>query len=154
METDKKNLLIIDDDFATRELIESLFMDEEQYVVLKAENAEQGLSLLETQNIDIILLDVMMPQIDGYELCRKVRNISKNKAIPIIILTAKHQQTDIQEGIKAGADEYVTKPFDLDLLKKRIEVHLFHRELLPEDDQLFNYQGSLHYVKGQNKRKI
>lgn len=146
---DKKSILIIDDDFAIRELIESLFMDDEQYVVLKAETSKDGLNILEMQHIDLILLDIMMPQMDGYEFCRKVRNVSKNKHIPIIILTAKHQQADVQEGIKAGADEYITKPFDLDMLKKRIEVHLLYRELLPEEDQLFNYQGTLHYVRGR-----
>ena len=148
---EKKKILIVDDDFGTRELIESIFLDDEdRFEILKAIDAHTGLSLLE-QDPGLIIVDIMMPKIDGFEFIRKVRNLGPKKDVPIMVLTAKHQEEDLQEAIHAGADEFMTKPFDIEVLKKSIETRLFHPELLPEDDEFFRHPSRMHYVKGKKR---
>ena len=148
---EKKKILIIDDDYATRELIESMFIDEESYEILKAENAMHGWELL-MENPQLAIVDIMMPGLDGYEFCRKVRNISHIKNVPLMVLTAKHQESDLKEAIHAGVDEFITKPFDVDILKKRIEVYAQGLEEIPEESQTFKYQGTLHFIRGKKDK--
>ena len=147
---EKKKILIVDDDFGTRELIESIFVDEENYEIFKAIDAHTGRLLLD-QKPDVILVDIMMPKIDGYEFIRKIRNIGPDKEVTIIVLTAKHQEQDMQEAVRAGANEFITKPFEVEYLRKRIDIQLYHQELLPETDEFSRYQGRLNFVKGKKQ---
>ena len=146
-----KRILIIDDDFATRELIESILDEPEIYEIIKAEDAKDGFEKLELRP-DLILVDIMMPQLDGYEFIRRVRNIGPDRNVKMIVLTAKHQEQDMLEAIKAGANEFITKPFEVDFIKKRIDMNLFTPEQLPEEDQRTKYNGSLHYIKGRKSK--
>lgn len=139
----KRKLLVVDDDYALRELID--FTLAESYDVLKAENAEQAYALVHGEQPDAIVLDIMMPNIDGYEVCRKLKSDPKTQHIPIIMLTAKHEMDDLKEAIKVGADEYITKPFEPDFLKKRIDG-LF--EKTRREEKLFQHGKSLHYIRG------
>ena len=148
---EKKKVLIVDDDFGTRELIESIFMDDEdKFEVFKAIDARTGYLLLE-QDPDLVIVDIMMPKIDGFEFIRRVRNVGPNKTVPILVLTAKHQEEDMREAINAGADEFMTKPFEIEILKRSIETRLFHPEFLPEDDEFFRHPSRLHYVRGKKR---
>ncbi len=116
-------IMIVDDEpdatIATRRALEM-----EGYTVLDARNGKEGLKLLETETPDLILLDVMMPEMDGFEVCRILREDNKHKHIPIIMLTAKGELDDRIEGLEIGSDDYITKPYNLRELKARIRTVL------------------------------
>lgn len=126
--TDKKNksglynnlptLLIVDDNDDFCRFIESLFQDE--YHVATAHDGKEGYTIVLDQLPDIILCDVMMPIMDGYEFCRKVKADIRTSHIPIILLTAKSSEENQYSGIEAGADDYIAKPFNIDMLKLKI----------------------------------
>ena len=118
----KKTVLIVDDQDELRESI-STFLQNEGYQTLNARNGNEALRLLEEkQNIDIILLDVMMPEKDGYETLRELR-VAKNRT-PVIMLTAKTDELDKLLGLEMGADDYITKPFSLREVVARMKAVL------------------------------
>nr|WP_258048448.1 MULTISPECIES: response regulator transcription factor [unclassified Planococcus (in: firmicutes)] len=111
---------MIDDEQRMLDLL-SLYLTPHQYQCTKAQGAREALRYLETQAFDIVLLDIMMPEMSGFELCAKIRSFSD---VPIIMLTAREQQEDIVKGLKLGADDYITKPFNEEELLARIEALL------------------------------
>ncbi|MBU9673323.1 response regulator transcription factor [Planococcus sp. CP5-4] len=113
-------ILLIDDEQRMLDLL-SLYLTPHQYQCTKAQGAREALRYLETQAFDIVLLDIMMPEMSGFELCAKIRSFSD---VPIIMLTAREQQEDIVKGLKLGADDYITKPFNEEELLARIEALL------------------------------
>ncbi|MEH2245110.1 HAMP domain-containing protein [Nostoc sp.] len=121
-----KKALIVDDDvrniFALTSMLECY-----QIQVLYAENGREGITLLETTpDIDVVLMDVMMPEMDGYETTRVIRQNSQFKSLPIIALTAKAMQGDREKCIEAGASDYITKPVDTEQLLSLLRVWLYH----------------------------
>lgn len=119
-----KKVLIVDDEKRMLDLIE-LYLRPHLYDCHKADHASEALSLLEKETFHIVLLDIMMSDMDGWELCREIRRFSD---VPIIMLTARDQQEDIVKGLRLGADDYVTKPFHEDELIARIEALLRRNE--------------------------
>ena len=117
---DKKRILIVDDDENIAELI-SLYLEKEQYDTETAHDGEEALKLIEVYNPDLLLLDLMLPGIDGYEVCQQVR---KTRDIPIIMLSAKGEVFDKVLGLKMGADDYMVKPFDANELIARVSAVL------------------------------
>jgi DNA-binding response OmpR family regulator len=113
-------ILIVDDHNALRYIL-SFDLKKYGYEVLEAKNGEQGIKVAETENPDLILLDVMMPGEEGFKVCRKLKKSDKTKDIPIIFMTAKAQRKDIQEGLQAGALCYMVKPFKFDELLSKIK---------------------------------
>lgn len=114
-----KRILIIEDDLAIlRGLKDNL--EYESYEVLTATDGEQGYSLIREKKPDMVILDLMLPRMSGYELCRKVR--SEGNAIPILMLTARGEEVDRVLGLDLGADDYVTKPFSVPELLARIRA--------------------------------
>ena len=114
-------IIVIEDDRAIlRGLKDNL--EYESYEVLTATDGEQGYRLIKEQNPDLIVLDLMIPKMDGYELCRKVR--SEGIAVPILMLTARSEEMDRVHGLDIGADDYVTKPFSVPELLARIRAIL------------------------------
>jgi len=103
-----EKILVIDDEIEIRNLIE-IYLKGEGYSIFQAENGIQGLELLNRERIDLIILDIMMPEMNGIDFCIKVRKKFKT---PIIMLTAKDQDVDIILGLNLGADDYITKPFN------------------------------------------
>ena len=101
-------ILVVDDEKEIADLIE-IYLVSDGYKVFKAENAEAGLSILDKQDIHLVLLDIMMPGMNGLEMCRKIRETNN---IPIIMLSAKSTDLDKILGLGTGADDYVTKPFN------------------------------------------
>ena len=101
----------------------------EGYEVVVASDGEQAISLAESERPDLILLDIMMPKVDGLEVCRRVRRTGS--AVPIVMLTAKSQEADVVRGLEAGADDYVTKPFGVRELLARVKVALRHAGASP-----------------------
>ncbi len=112
----EKRILIVDDEAHIRMLIEQTLEDlEDQGVELQfAENGEEALELIRTQQPNLVFLDVMMPKLNGMEVCQKVKKELKLNEVFIILLTAKGQEVDRQKGLEMGADRYMTKPFDPD----------------------------------------
>ena len=121
----QKHFLIVDDDSEIRELL-ACFLIQHKYKVLTAENGEQMFALLKTQSFDLIILDVMMPGHDGFEVCRKLRLESN---VPVIMLTAISEDADRIVGLELGADDYITKPFNPRELLARIKALLRRSEM-------------------------
>lgn len=117
---DKQRILIVDDDENIAELI-SLYLIKECFSTEIANNGKDALRLVDTYNPDLILLDIMLPDIDGYEICTEVR---KTKQTPIIMLSAKGEIFDKVLGLKLGADDYMIKPFDSNELVARVKAVL------------------------------
>lgn len=126
-----ERILIVDDDKEIRDLIE-FYLKNEGYNVLKAHNGKEALNSLENNNIQLIILDIMMPELDGMEVCRRVR-MTKN--IPIIILSAKSTELDKVIGLSTGADDYVTKPFSAIELIARVKAQLRRYVYLNNNDK-------------------
>jgi len=112
----EKVILIVDDEAHIRMLIEQTLEDlEDEGVQLQfAENGEQALEMIREQQPHLVFLDVMMPKLNGMEVCQKVKKELKLTNVYIILLTAKGQEVDRQKGLEMGADRYMTKPFDPD----------------------------------------
>ena len=128
MLTDKRTVLIIDDNAEIRSYLIKLFS--ENYIVYNAENGEEGLKLTKKHMPDLVISDITMEQMDGLELCRKIKENDSLSHIPVILLTAsKNPETHLQ-GISDGADDYITKPFDDDILVARVESLLRNRSNL------------------------
>ena len=109
------NILVVDDEIEIADLVE-LYLKNEGYNVYKTYNSEQALKIINQRNIDLAILDIMMPNIDGFTLCQKIRQKHK---FPIIMLTAKISDADKIKGLNIGADDYLTKPFmPLELLAR------------------------------------
>ncbi len=111
-----KNILVVDDEAKIVELIEA-FLQLEDYKIFKAYDGSEALDIFETQEIHLVILDLMLPKISGVEVCKIIRSKSD---IPIIMLTAKVEEEDKIEGLKIGADDYVTKPFSMRELASRV----------------------------------
>ena len=107
------NVLVVDDEARMRKIVKD-FLVAKDYKVVEASNGEEAIDIVyEDKDIDLVLLDVMMPKMDGWETCREIRKVSQ---VPIIMLTAKSDETDELLGYNLGIDEYITKPFSPKIL--------------------------------------
>ena len=118
-----KRILVVDDEPDVRELV-VYRMRRSGYVVLEASNGEEALQTALAELPDLIVANVMMPRLNGYELTRQLREHEQTRAIPVILLTAKTQEADVSQGFDAGADDYLTKPFSPDELVARVRAVL------------------------------
>jgi len=124
-----KKILIVDDEQRMRKLV-SDFLIRDGYETLEAENGKKALELFrEKPDIDLIIIDVMMPEYDGWTVCRQIRKTSK---IPVIMLTARSEESDELFGFELGADEYITKPFSPKILVARVNALL--RRVNPDEE--------------------
>ena len=126
---DKKKILIVDDDENIAELI-SLYLIKECFDTEIAGNGEDALVIFKTYQPDLILLDIMLPGIDGYDVCREIR---KSSNVPVIMLSAKGEVFDKVLGLKIGADDYIVKPFDSNELVARVQAILRRVEGTADD---------------------
>jgi DNA-binding response OmpR family regulator len=131
-------ILLVDDDARLREIV-GMALEGEGYRVRAAESAEEVTSVMDSEEPDLLILDVMLPGMDGFQLCREIRTRSR---LPILMLTAKTDTVDIVVGLESGADDYVTKPFVTKELVARIRA-LLRRTPIPEKD------GSRRMVVGE-----
>ncbi len=115
-----KKVLIVDDEFKIIDVVKS-FLETKGFIVYGAENGKIAFEILEKENISIILLDLMLPDMSGEEICKAIR---KKSRVPIIMVTAKVNEKDLLTGLSIGADDYITKPFSLVELYARIEAVL------------------------------
>ncbi|MDA2330296.1 response regulator transcription factor [Bacillus cereus] len=116
----KKNILIADDDKDIIDLLK-LFLEMENFFVVEASNGEVALKCLEENHIDLAIVDIMMPKMDGYQLIKKIRETLQ---LPILILSAKSQEVDKIIGLGIGADDFITKPFSALEIIARVQAHL------------------------------
>ena len=116
-------ILVVDDEEDICRLIQVL-LESRGFVVLVRHSGQEALACLDTQPVDLVLLDVMMPVMDGFEVCRRLKGDTRWRHIPVIMLTARHATTDVIRGLEIGADEYITKPFNSEELVARMKVML------------------------------
>ncbi len=129
----ENKILLVDDDSKNLQIAMSILKD---YNVIYAQSGEKALELLEKNQFDLILLDVVMPIMNGYEVCSKIKKDEKTKKIPVIFLTVKDDEKDIVKGFELGAVDYMTKPFYSEVLLKRVEVHLKLASAMNEIEQM------------------
>lgn len=115
-----KDILLVDDEAMMLDLL-SLYLTPNGYNCIKKESAIDAIKYLESNLVDLIILDIMMPEMDGWEACKEIRKFQET---PIIMLTAMSEKPDIVKGLKTGADDYISKPFDEEELLARIEAVL------------------------------
>ncbi|MEH7291462.1 response regulator transcription factor [Priestia megaterium] len=153
----KDRILIMDDDEQIRNLI-AIYLENEGFEALKVSNAVSGLALLEEQEVDLIILDIMMPQMNGIEAAFKIR---EEKNMPIIMLSAKSEDMDKISGLTAGADDYLTKPFNpLELIARvKSQIRRYKKynqraehEIIQIGDLEINRSTRLVFVRGQEIR--
>jgi DNA-binding response OmpR family regulator len=125
-----KKILLVDDEVRMLDLL-TLYLAPKGYTCIKMSSAADALHYLETESVDLIVLDVMMPDMDGWDACKEIR---KKYNIPIIMLTARSDKIDVVKGLKLGADDYISKPFDEEELTARIEAVL--RRNIGENDKI------------------
>jgi two-component system NtrC family sensor kinase len=116
-------ILIVEDDFISRNILKKMLVEMGQSVV-EAENGQQGWEILNSENIKLVISDWMMPGMNGLELCKRIRSESFKKYIYVIMLTAKDRRADLMEVFRAGADDYIPKPFDPEELRARVMTGL------------------------------
>ena len=134
---DKLKILVVDDESRMRKLVRD-FLVKHDFDVVEAGDGEAALDLFyEDKDIALIILDVMMPKMDGFEVCREIRQTSQ---VPIIMLTAKGDERDELQGFQLGVDEYITKPFSPKILVARVEAVL-RRTNQAEETELLEYGG-------------
>ena len=133
---DKLKILVVDDESRMRKLVKD-FLVRKNYDVIEAENGEQAVDLyFSDKDISLIILDIMMPKLDGWQVCKEIRQYSK---VPIIMLTAKGDEKDELQGFELGVDEYISKPFSPKILVARVEAVL--RRTVATDEEVVEIGG-------------
>ena len=152
---DKVKILVVDDESRMRKLVRD-FLTRQNYEVLEAADGEEALDVFyEQKDIALIILDVMMPKMNGWEVCREIRQTSK---VPIIMLTAKGEDTDKLMGFDCGADDYMTKPVDTEEMLLRIKALLRRAKIVSErkieiGDVVLDYD-SLTVTRGKERQEL
>ena len=123
MAADQPTVLVVEDELAQREVL-AYNLEAEGFRVIKAENGEEALLLVEEDTPDIIVLDWMMPNLSGIEVCRRLKTRPETRSIPIIMLSARSEEVDKVRGLETGADDYVVKPFSVVELMARVRTQL------------------------------
>ncbi len=123
MSNNSKKILVVDDEQMTTDLAKT-FLEKHGFKVVVASDGEQALALAHEEVPDLILLDVMLPTIDGFEVCKRLKDHATFKDTPILMFTAKGLSSDVERGEAAGADEYIVKPFSGKALVATIRKHL------------------------------
>ncbi|MCO4755809.1 MAG: response regulator transcription factor [Bacteriovoracaceae bacterium] len=116
-------ILVIEDEADIRELI-VLQLQFKNYMVYSASTGKEAMDMIQSNDYDLFIIDRMLPDSNGLEICKKLRNSTKTSSSPIILLTALAETENIVEGLDAGADDYITKPFDIDILQARVRAQL------------------------------
>ncbi|MAG18736.1 MAG: DNA-binding response regulator [Flavobacteriaceae bacterium] len=159
MNVEKKKILIVEDDFNFGNILKDYLILNDYFVVL-AKNGIEGMEKFKKENFDLCILDVMMPFKDGFSLGKEIRE--KNETIPLFFLSAKNLKEDVLRGFKIGADDYLTKPFDSEVLLAKIKAILNRKNLvnIPEsniyefDIGKFKFNSKLRYLSFREEDPI
>ncbi|AYB44193.1 response regulator transcription factor [Paenibacillus lautus] len=148
-----KTIMIVEDEHILREIIKDYLL-EEGYEVLEADDGRKALALFQEHELDLIILDIMLPELDGWSVCKRIRKLSN---VPIIMLTARSDEDDTLMGFELGADDYVTKPYSPPILLARAKRLLGSRQIQEQEDDTLSSNGiSIHFpsrtvaVEGEN----
>lgn len=143
------NILVVDDEVKITEVIAS-FLESRGFTVFAVENGKDALEVFDRENISLIVLDLMLPDISGEDICKIIR---KKSRVPIIMLTAKVEECDMIEGLRIGADDYITKPFSLKELQARVEavlrrasndlIPLFRKNSFNKGDLIVDFESNI-----------
>src|ERR671933_2294964 len=125
---DSSTILLVDDEDAVQKLL-TYPLERDGFRVLQARDGSEALALVGRQHVDLVVLDLMLPKVDGLEVCRRLRASSD---VPIIMLTARGEELDKVLGLELGADDYITKPFSIREFRSRVRA-LLRRAALPRD---------------------
>lgn len=120
---DRKNILIVDDEEDIRHILDA-FLDKEGYTSFSAASGREALEIVEKQNIDLIILDIMMPEMDGFEVLDHLRQNKKTENIPVIMLTGVENKEKLKEALNKGVTYYINKPFETVELSSKIRIAL------------------------------
>ena len=120
MATESKSILLVDDDPAIRKILSQSF-EMEGFVIYQASDGEEALEVIDSSLPDLVILDVMMPKMNGFEVLKSVRGSPKTEDLPVVMLTARSSQEDVWEGWREGVDYYMTKPFDIEELLRFVD---------------------------------
>jgi len=137
--TNAKNILVVDDTETNIDVLLELL--DNDYEILVATDGITALEILQEEEIDLILLDIMMPVMDGFDVCQKIRQNPKTQDTPIIFITAKSDESSIEKAYTSGGNDYVTKPFKAVELLARIQTQLKLRELIDNLEQLASFDA-------------
>ncbi|MFN2363949.1 MAG: response regulator [Halarsenatibacteraceae bacterium] len=147
-----KKILAVDDEENIRELLK-YNLEKEDYQVVLADRGDQVINILEAENIDLIILDLMLPGIDGLSLCKKIKSDERFKKLPIIMLTARTEEIDRVVGLEMGADDYVSKPFSMRELIARVKAVLRrtrdYKNLANESEEISSGKLSINLTSHQ-----
>lgn len=149
------HILVVDDDKNIRRLIQAL-LEAENYTVFTAENGLEALDVFEKEHIDLAVVDIMMPKMNGYEFTKLLRD--QNNNLPILMVSAKQEPDDRHKGFKVGTDDYITKPIDEEEMLLRIKALLRRAKIASEhqitiDDVVIDYD-SLTVTRGQESQEV
>jgi len=149
------NIMVVEDDFNTRKLMHAI-LSQNGYEVIPAENGEHALELLDKKHVDLIVLDIMMPKMDGYQFTELLRDSNYN--LPILMVTAKETPNDKKKGFLTGVDDYMVKPFDEEELILRIAA-LLRRSRIANEHKLAIGETVLDYdsltvARGENTQEL
>jgi len=143
-------ILIADDHHQNCELLDA-YLSEEGYETFMAYDGKEAVEKVAECQPDLILLDIMMPKLSGYEVCEKMKSNPETKDIPILIVTALNEQGDIEKAVKAGCDDFLSKPVNRLELKTRVRSLLRVRHLTNERDRLIQYLAEIEQTSRQEK---
>ncbi|WP_297517294.1 response regulator transcription factor [uncultured Clostridium sp.] len=132
-----KNILIVEDELRIRILLRDYFR-KDGFAIIEASDGEEALKCFSENNIDLVILDIMMPKVNGFEVCKTIRSVSN---IPIILLTAREEEEDKLHGYDLGADDYVTKPFSPKVLVAKVKALLKRTASDTINKNLSNFDG-------------
>lgn len=131
-------ILIADDNEQNRELLDAYLADED-FEIMMAADGQETLEMVDANEPDLILLDIMMPRMSGYEVCEKLKADAEKRKIPVLMVTALNEMGDIEKAVNAGCDDFLTKPVNQLELKTRVRSLLRVRHLSNERDRLLAY---------------
>lgn len=133
MASDSRSILVVDDDPAIRKIL-SQSLEMEGFVIYQASDGEEALEAIDSTSPDLVILDVMMPKMNGFDVLKSVRSSPTTADLPVVMLTARSSQEDVWEGWREGVDYYMTKPFDIEELLRFVErIFTEPHEGSPED---------------------
>jgi DNA-binding NarL/FixJ family response regulator len=156
--SEQQKLLLVDDEPGIRESVQAYLEDNEEWSVEAASNADEAWQKIETQTPDLIISDIMMPQVNGYEFLQKLRQDPRYRAIPVVFLTARGMTSDRIQGYEAGCDAYLPKPFDPDELEAIVRNLLSRRQVTAGNknrgSELEKIAKELEEIKGKLDEKL
>ena len=141
-ETQKAKVLVVDDNLQNLELILA-YLEDIDCQTLSAEGGQQALEIIENQMPDLVLLDVMMPKISGFEVCKKIKNNPKTQQIPVIMVTALNEIGDIERAIASGTDDFLSKPVNKWELLTRVRTMLKLKHLTDQFERTLTYLSEI-----------